>query len=93
MASQVIKSIKQEIGIPSGLRLKTYRRKPRKNTFSFYLITVGGDFWDGAGVSDYADATVYQDEDEAINQASGIPSAKVILNYGYPTENVVYQSY
>ena len=93
--SQIIKHIKQEIGIPAGLRVRNYKRRPRKNTFSFYLITVEGSFWDGVAeaVTDYADATVYEDENEAIARAGSIPGAKVILNYGHPTENVVYQSY
>lgn len=91
MYVNAIKSLKQEIGVPTLARSRKKNHKPRK--LNFYVVTVGTDFWSGLTVSDYLDAVLFTDESEAIRIAENLDRSKVVYNYGHPSENVVYENY
>jgi hypothetical protein len=90
MSYKALKNIKQQIGVPS-VRFRFKSNNHRKKTLHFYLITAGRDFWTGDNFSDYTDAVIYTDESEAVEVACGLKDSKVIYNYGYPSENVVFE--
>ena len=92
MYINAIKSLKQEIGIPTLARSHSKSSyKPKKT--NFYVVTIGTEFWGRLTRSDYYDAVFFTDESEAIEVAENLEGSKVIYNYGYPSENVIYENY
>ena len=90
MFINAIKNLKQEIGVPT-LRLRPTRKK--KKLLHFFVVMIESDFWTGTDISEYTDALTYWDESEAVKDAKKLGwGVKVIYNYGYPSENVIYEA-